>query len=139
MAKLTPQALAAKWQSKYGNSTEAYKSGVQNVQGNPAQKAIAAADRWQAGLQEAFTNGSYEAGLSKVTEAGWKAACIEKGAPAIAAAARMGAINVEKAEREIGPQRDAIVAALPARGSLDQNIERAVQMARQMAALRRRR
>lgn len=139
MAKLSPAQLAAKWQAKYGGSTEAYKQGVQSVQGNPAQKAIAAAPRWQASLQEAFANGSYEAGLSKVTEAGWKQACVEKGAPAIAAAARMGVAKVEAAEREIGPQRDAIVNSLPPRGTLDENLERAAQMARQMAALRRRR
>ena len=74
-----------------------------------------------------------------MTEASWKQACLDKGAANIAAGARVGAAKVERAEREIAPQRDAIVAGLPARGSIEQNIERATQMIRQMAALRKRR
>jgi hypothetical protein len=137
--KMSPQQLAAKWQSKYGSSVEAYKSGIQAVQGNPAQKAIAAKDRWIQRLNEAAADGRFEAGLSQVTEAGWKQSCIEKGASNMAAGARMGAAKVERAEREIGPIRDSIVASLPERGTLDQNLERANQMARQMAQLRRKR
>ena len=129
MPRMTPQALAQKWQQKTAASTEAYKAGIQAVQGNPAQKAIAAKDLWIARVNEAAQNGRYEAGLSKVTEAGWKAAAMEKGAANIAAGARQGALRVEQAERIIGPQRDAIVANLPARGTLDQNLERAAQMA----------
>lgn len=139
MAKINAQQLAAKWQAKFGASTEAYKQGVQNVQGNPAQKAIAAKDLWIARLNEAAADGRFEDGLSKVTEQSWKAACVEKGAANMAAGARVGAAKVERHEREFGPVRDAIVAGLPQRGTLDQNIERAAQMARAMAATRRRR
>ena len=139
MGKLNPAALAAKWASKYGSSTESYKQGVQAVVGNPAQKAIAAKDLWIARLNEAAADGRFEDGLSKVTEQSWKQACVEKGAAAMAAGARIGAAKVERHEREFGPTRDAIVAGLPARGTLDQNLERAAQMARAMAATRKRR
>lgn len=139
MPKQNPQQLAAKWQAKYGASTEAYKQGVQNVVGNPAQKAIAAKDLWIARVNEAAADGRYEDGLSKVTEQGWKSACVEKGAANMAAGARVGALKVERHEREFGPVRDAIVSSLPARGTLDQNIERAAQMARAMAGTRKRR
>lgn len=137
MARMTPQQLAAKWQAKYGASTEAYKNGIQSVQVNPAQSAIAAKDRWISALNEAAAQGRYENGLSTVTLASWQASAIEKGAPAIQAAARMGAIKVQRAEQEIGPKREAIVASLPARGTLEQNLERARQMALGMAALKR--
>lgn len=139
MAKLTPQALAAKWQSKVSASTEAYKAGVNAVQENPAQKAIAAKQLWIDRVNEAAADGRYEAGLSTVTKASWQAACVDKGAANIAAGARAGAVKVQRAEQIIAPQRDAIVAGLPPRGTLDQNIERAVQMARGMAALRKNR
>lgn len=138
MAKMTPQQLAAKWQAKYGASSEAYKSGVQNVQTNPAQQAILAKDRWIQNLNEAAANGRYEAGLSNVTLSSWQQSCLDKGAPAIQAAARLGAIKVQRAEQEIGPKREAIVASLPARGTLEQNLERSRQMALGMAALKRR-
>ena len=59
MAKMTPQALAAKWQSKVAASTESYKSGIQGVQGNPAQKAIAAKDLWIQRLNEAAQDGRF--------------------------------------------------------------------------------
>lgn len=139
MAKMTPQQLAAKWQAKYGASGEAYKNGVQSVQVNPAQSAIGAKDRWIQALNEAAAEGRYEAGLSNVTLSGWQQSCIEKGAPAIQAAARMGAIKVQRSEQEVGPKREAIVQSLPPRGTLEQNLERSRQMALGMAALKRRR
>ena len=137
MAKLSPQALAQKWQSKVQASTEAYKAGVQAVTENPAQKAIAAKQLWIDKLNEAAQDGRYEAGLSQVTKQSWQQACIDKGASNIAAGARSGAVKVQKAEAMIAPVRDAIVASLPPRGTLDQNLERAAQMARAMAATRK--
>ena len=139
MAKLNPQQLASKWQSKMTASVDAYKQGISAVQGNPAQLAIAAKDKWIQNTIEASNDGRYEAGLSKVTEASWKTACLEKGANAIQAGARVGAAKVERHEREFAPIRDSIVQSLPARGSLEQNLERARQMAVQMAQTRKRR
>ncbi len=139
MAKLNAGQLASKWQSKYGASTEAYKQGVQATQGNPAQKAIEAKDRLIAALNEAAVDGRYEDGLSKVTEAGWKQACIEKGAANMAAGARLGAIKVERHEREFGPVRDSIVAGLPQRGTSDQNDQRMLEFVRQMRQTKKRR
>lgn len=138
MPKLSPSALAAKWQAKTAASTEAYKQGVQAVTVNPAQLAIAAKDLWIARVNEAAQNGRFEAGLQGTTLASWKAAATDKGAANIAAGARTGAIKVEQMERVIGPQRDAIVASLPARGTLDQNLERSNAMARAMAGLAKR-
>lgn len=137
MAKLSPQALAAKWQAKVAASTEAYKAGVAAVTENPAQKAIAAKQLWIDNLNQAAADGRFEAGLANVTKQSWQQACTDKGAANIAAGARAGAIKVQRAEQVMGPIRDAIVASLPARGTLDQNLERANQMARGMAATRK--
>jgi hypothetical protein len=139
VSKLTPNALASKWASKTAASVEQYKSGINAVSGNPAQKAIQAKELWIARLNEAAADGRYEAGLSKVTEQSWKQSCTDKGAANIAAGARLGATKVERHEKEFGPVRDGIVASLPARGTLDQNLERMNQMARGMAATRKRR
>lgn len=137
MAKLNAQAMAAKWQSKVSAAGPAYTAGVQAVTVNPAQQAIAAKDRWIQGVNAAAANGKYEKGLSTVTLASWKQAATDKGAAALAAGARLGAIKVQQHEQTFGPIRDQIVASLPPRGTLDQNIERASTMARQMAAAAR--
>jgi hypothetical protein len=139
MAKMTAQALAQKWASKVASSTESYKAGVQAVQVNPAQRAIESKERWIQGVNDAAMDGRYEAGLSKVTLSDWKAAAVEKGAPALAAGARLGAAKVERHEREFGPVRDAIVASLPARGTADQNDQRMLEFVRQMRSTRKRR
>lgn len=139
MPKQSPQQIAAKWALKLTGSGEAYKAGVMAVQENPAQLAIQAKDRWLSGVQEAAQEGRFEAGLADVTKAGWQQACVEKGAANIAAGARLGQAKVARAEAIIGPQRDAIVASLPPRGNLEQNIARAAAMARGMAATRNRR
>lgn len=138
MPRLSPSALAARWQAKLAGATEAYKAGVQGVTVNPAQQAIAAKDLMVANFNNAMNNGKFEAGLANVTLASWKAAAMDKGAANLAAGARVGAAKVEAAERVIGPQRDAIVASLPPRGTLDQNLERAVAMARAMAQIGKR-
>lgn len=137
MPRMSPAELAAKWSQKYGASGEAYKAGVSKVTENPAQQAIAAQDRMVQGFNDAVTSGKWAAGLQKVTLASWKQAATEKGAPAIAAAARVGADKVARAEQIMGPIRDSIVASLPPRGDINQNLERSRQMALQMNLARK--
>lgn len=138
MAKMTPTELAALWAQRFGGSAEKYKQGIQRVQGNPAQKAIAAQDRLLANFTAAVQDGKWAAGLSKVTEAGWKQACAEKGAPALATSARIAQEKVARAEAAMGPIRDSIVNALPPRGTIEENLQRAYQMAMQMHNARKR-
>lgn len=137
MPNLSPQQMAQKWAAKYGASQEAYKAGVTATQVNPAQQAIAAKDRWIAALNDAANRGAYEAGLSGVTLQSWQQACVEKGAQAIPTAARLAVLKVQKVEQEMKPKREAIKSALPPRGTLEQNLERARLMAMGMAQLKR--
>lgn len=139
MKGLTAQQIGAKWRAKFAASTEAYKDGVTKTDKDPIQLAIAAAPRWLQGVQEAAANGSFEKGLGRTNKQQWQQACVEKGANAIATAAKMGELNVVKAEQEIGPMRAQIVAGLPPRGTLEQNKQRMLQMVDGMAALKRRR
>lgn len=138
MAKLTAAQIAAKWQSRYAAAGEAMKQGAQAVTVSPTQKAIQAKDRYIAGVQKAFNEGRYEAGLSKVTLADWKQAYMDKGIANAQAGARTGAAKLERHEREFGPIRDQIVASLPERGTLEENLARMVAMARGMAEARSR-
>lgn len=138
MAKLTAQQIAAKWSRNYTGSSEQMKQGANAVTVSPTQKAIQAKDRYIAGVQRAFNDGTYEAGLSRVTLADWKQAYIEKGIANAAAGAKLGAIKLERHEREFGPVRDQIVASLPPRGTPEENIQRMVAFVRAMRDARMR-
>lgn len=138
MPRMSPAELAAKWARNFGGSSEQYKAGIARVQGNPAQKAIAAQDRLLANFTAAVVDGKWANGLSKVTEAGWKQAATEKGAPALATAARVAQDKVQRAEQVMGPIRDGIVASLPARGGIEENLNRAREMALKMHEARKR-
>lgn len=138
MPKMTPSEHAALWAAKFGGSADRYRQGIARVQGNPAQKAIAAQDRCLQNFTEAITSGRWANGLSKVTEAAWKQAATEKGAPALATAARVAQEKVARAEATMGPLRDSIVSSLPPRGGIEENLERARQMAMKMHEARKR-
>lgn len=138
MARMSPSEHAALWAQRFGGSAEKYKQGIARVQGNPAQKAIQAKDRCLSGFTDAITSGRWEAGLSKVTESSWKQAATEKGAPALATSARVAQEKVARAEAEMGPVRESIKSSLPPRGTIEENLERARQMAMKMHESRRR-
>ena len=138
MPRLSPSEHAARWAQQFGASAEKYKAGIRKVQGNPAQRAIAAKDRLLANFTESVVNGRWEAGLANVSEASWKAACEEKGAAALATSARVAQEKVARAEAKMGPIRDGIVSSLPARGDINANLERAREIALRMHEARKR-
>lgn len=79
MKQYNPQALAELWAQRMAGAGERIKQGVQAVTTNPAEKAAAAAPQWLAGVQRAAAEGTFEAGLRKVTLADWKAKMLGKG------------------------------------------------------------
>lgn len=135
--KMSAAQLGAKWRTNFAASTEKYKEGVNRTDKDPIQLAIAAAPRWLQGVQEAAANDAYAKGLGRTNKQEWQRACVEKGANAMAAGAKLGEINVVKAEQEIGPMREQIRASLPPRGTLEQNKQRMLAMVDGMAGLKR--
>src|SRR5262249_4507157 len=129
---MTPQEHAALWVQRFGGSADKYKAGVNRVQENPAQKAIAAQDRLLANFTTAVTSGKWAAKLGQTTLAQWKQAATEKGANSLAAAARLAQEKVARAEARMGPIRESIRNSLPPRGSIEENLERGRQMALKM-------
>lgn len=138
MAKMTPQEHAAVWAQRFGAAAEKYKQGVARVQENPAQLAIQAESRMVANFNQAMADGKWSGAMAKVTLAQWKQACSEKGAAALSASARLAQDKVMRAEAEIGPIRESIKSSLPARGTIEENLERSRQMALRMHEARRR-
>lgn len=138
MSKMSPSEHAALWAQKFGASSDRYKAGVQRVQGSPMAKAVQAQDRMLSAYTEAVTSGRWAARTGAVSEAQWKQACVDKGASALAASARVAQEKVMRAEAQLGPIRDSIVSSLPARGTIEENLERARQMALKMHEARKR-
>jgi hypothetical protein len=138
MAKMTPQEHAALWAAKTAAAVDRYKQGIARVTGSPMQKAIAAQDRLLANFTESVVSGKWAAGLAKVSDQQWKTACTEKGAAAMPTAVRLAQEKVARVEAQMANIRDQIVGGLPPRGSIEENLERARQMALRMHEARKR-
>lgn len=82
--QLNAQAIAQKWASNLGSATQAYTNGVNNVQISPGQSALANADKYLLGVQNSFSNGTYQKGLQSFTLQEWKDKATNKGAPRLA-------------------------------------------------------
>ena len=59
-----------------------YKTGIQAAS-NVIEASKAAEENWKAGMQDAIGRNARLKGLEKVTDADWKKAALEKGAPRI--------------------------------------------------------
>lgn len=78
MAK-SPQQIAEKWGRRLSASQQDIIDGVNAVQENPAQKAIASKAKMKQNWLAAIDGGKWETGLSKVSLSDWKNAMIQKG------------------------------------------------------------
>ena len=73
------QAVADKWASRTAAAAPDYVAGVMNTDKDPTALAIAAAPRWFAKLQEAYTQGKYTSGLQRSGKQGWQDGVRTKG------------------------------------------------------------
>lgn len=133
MSKLdNPTQAAQNWASRLGASTQAYTDGVNGVQVAPGQLAAAAGDRWLANTTASLPR--FKANSAKVTREAWQSAAITKGAPRLASGATAAQPKMETVFTKLFPAIKSAVGALPARGTIDQNIERSRQFALKMNA-----
>jgi hypothetical protein len=75
---ISPDQLTKNWQQGMTNNVKKIQDAVGRVTENPAQKAMAAKDKWVQGVQRAANEGRFEAGLSNVTLQDWKNNTIQK-------------------------------------------------------------
>ncbi len=133
MSKLdNPTQAAANWASRLGASTQAYTDGVNGVTVAPGQLAAAAKDRWLQNTTAAAPR--FAANSAAVQLPTWQNAAVTKGAPRLASGAQSAQPKVEMVFAKLFPAIRNAVASLPARGTIDQNIERSAQFARKMNA-----
>src|SRR5216683_3148912 len=124
MSKLdNPSASAANWAQRLGASTQAYTDGVNGVTVAPGQLAAAAKDRWLQNTTAAAPR--YAANSAAVQLPTWQQAAISKGAPRLSSGASAAQPKMEQTFAKLFPAIRNAVGSLPARGNIDQNIERA--------------
>lgn len=69
---LTPDKISEKWGRRLKGAVSDIQSGIDNVQESPAQKAVQKKEKFRAKLMSSIDDGTWEAGLNKVTLPKWK-------------------------------------------------------------------
>lgn len=135
MSKLdNPTAAAQAWANRLGASTQAYTDGVNAVTVAPGQLAAAAGDRWLANTTASLPR--FKANSAAVQLPAWQQAAVSKGAPRLASGATAAQPKMEQVFGKLFPAIRSAVSSLPARGTIDQNIERSRQFALKLNSMK---
>lgn len=133
MAAKDPASVANKWATRLGAATQAITDGVNAVTQAPGTKAAAQADVWLARLQA--SRDKYVRNVSAVSLASWQQSMITKGVPRVSGGATAAIPKMTAFMQQFLPhveQGRQALASMP-RGTIDQNINRAVAMIRHNA------
>lgn len=127
----TPQDIAANWASRLAQSGDKITKGVQAVTVAPGQAAARQADVWA--NNTVASKDKWRSRVANVTLQEWQAAIVNKGVPRIASGAQASQGKFADFMTRLLPHIDSVKGTLPARGTLDQNIDRMVRFSRGMA------
>lgn len=131
----TPAQALQKWQGAAGSAGVAWQEGINSSQKDQAALAAAAQPRWLAGVQEAAANNRFANGVTRRGTAYWKSQSTKKAAN-YTTGYTAGAENFSSAISKIMNAEANLVASLPARGDIAQNLARSQQMALGLHALK---
>lgn len=129
---LSPQEIGDKWATNLSGSTTSITAGVNGVSVAPGQKAAAAADFWLS--QTMAAKAKFATNVGKVPLQDWKDKMINVGIPRIATGAQANKPKMVAFMTKFLPYVKAGVDALPPKGDLSMNIQRAVAMMQHNAA-----
>jgi hypothetical protein len=110
------------------------QAGAQAVTQSPGQAAAAQQATWLANVTASAN--LWASKVAAVTTAQWQSAYITKGLPRVATGAQAAQPKFAATLARIISAEKTIVAGLPARGNLDQNIARSAAFQRAMASQR---
>jgi hypothetical protein len=122
---------AVRWAQNLGAATPAITEGVNAVTVSPGVAAAKQADVWLANLNA--SKAKFIRNVGAVSLGDWQAAMRDKGINRIGAGATAAIPKMTAFLQAFIPHVEAGVRALPPRGTLEQNLQRMVQMARHNA------
>ncbi len=130
MAQTDPNAIAANWASRLGQSTTKITAGVQSTTVAPGAAAARQADVWAANVEAAKAKWQKKVGAVSLQD--WQTAMTTKGIPRIAAGATAAQDKFATFMGQLLPHIAAGQSKLPPRGNFDQNVARMTQWANHM-------
>jgi hypothetical protein len=132
-AQKNPQAVAQKWATNLGQSTEAIKQGVMAVQTSPTALAAQNEAGYLAGVQKAVSSGKWARNLQATTLQQWQGAMVNKGLSRISTGANDAKGKVQAFQSQLLPFVYNLRSQLPPRGGLGQNMNRMTAFVQGMA------
>lgn len=127
MARSIPSAaeVAQRWQQGFGAAGQRWADGIESVTVAPGQLAAAAMPRYVAGVQQNAQK--WAARTSSVSLAQWKQMAVAKGQSRLASGAQVGMAKYQQRIASVLEAEKNIIAGLPPRGTVEQNIQRSSQ------------
>jgi hypothetical protein len=132
--KTAAQAAAA-WQASAGAAAANYQAGINGYNGDWAGTTTAAYNNWVSGLANAQAQGLWQRGVQAAGTNGWKSASVAK-VGNYSTGFSAGANEYQAAIGKVMNALQAIVPALPPRGSYSENKARAIALMDSMHALK---
>lgn len=126
-----PTTIAANWASRLAGSTQKITDGINAVSVAPGVAAARQKDVWLQNTQAA--QAKWAKNVAGVSLSDWQQMTITKGVPRIASGAQAAQPKFQAFMTKFLPYVQSGKASLPPRGTLDQNINRAVAMMRHNA------
>jgi hypothetical protein len=131
-----PTTASKRWSSQMGASTQKMTDGINSVTVAPGQAAANAADLWANNV--AAAKGRFKTNVGAVSLSAWQTAAITKGVGRVAQGAQAAEGKYAAAAQVWYPKIASIVAGLPPRGTIQQNMQRAVQFGTNLNAAKTR-
>lgn len=131
----TAQQAQANWTGASGRASTAWNDGIQSSTKDQAGLAAAAQPRWLAGVQDAAANNRFANGVLRRGTPYWKSQSQAKSAN-YSVGYTAGANNFGSAIQKILSAEANIVQSLPARGDINQNLQRSAQFALALHAMK---
>jgi hypothetical protein len=126
-----PQQAAADWAANLAAAGPKIQRGIQSVSVAPGAAAARQKGAYTAGV--AASADKWARNVQAVSLGEWQQASITKGVPRVASGAQAAQPKMAAFLQKVAPHIAAGLSALPARGGLEQNLNRANAFARHMA------
>lgn len=131
----TLQQATANWRDSQPRATAAYEAGINGFTGDWAGATVRQKNVMAQNYATAVQNGSWEAGVNRVGNSGWKSRTVAK-IPNFSAGFTAGADRQASAMAKILTAEANIVSSLQPRGTYEQNKARMNAVVDQLHALR---